>query len=104
MNVRRSNIKKPQHEVAAENFAEIKVSAEWRIDFSVIDWTIDGVQTSLGTPTRGGKYACSERVAHRYEKTRSRVFAFVEHPGHGLIAVSPQEFNALGLKEIVVQQ
>lgn len=41
MNVRRSNIKKPQHEVAAENFAEIKVSAEWRIDFSVIDWTID---------------------------------------------------------------
>lgn len=103
MSIRRSSGATPVAAAAAPNYAEIEVSDGWKIDFRGVDFIIAGVPKSLGAPTRGGKYACSVRVAERFEKLHSRVFAFVKHPDHGLIAVSPKEFEALGLQEVVVR-
>jgi hypothetical protein len=89
-------------ETQEEDFSIIEIAEGWGISFRPEYHTPNGI-LSFGTPEEGGKYPCTKRVADNYIERHSRIFAFVEHPEHGLIAVSKPELDALGLAEIEVR-
>lgn len=87
-----------------EDFAAITPASGWGISFPAeyINKNTGNV-IAFGKPMANGKYACSTRVKQNYIDMKTMVFGFVQHPAHGLIAVSKQEFEALGLPEVVVR-
>lgn len=105
MNTRRRSAKtEPVAVQPAPDYSKVELADGWGIDFSRPDFYHAGSPRSFGTPQRGGKYPCSVRVVERYEKSHSKVFAFVEHPELGLIAVTREEFEALELVEVVIRE
>lgn len=63
------------------------------------DYGIDGDQIAI----TGAGYPCTRACEKMATSDRfySQVFALVDHPEHGVIAVTPLEFAALGLPEHV---
>lgn len=86
-----------------QDFSVITKAEGWGISFPP-DYIVDGNYLAFGTPMPNGSHACSERVVANWKRNHTKVFAFVEHPEHGLIAVSPKEFEALGLAEVIVRE
>lgn len=85
---------KPADLTREEIIAAFSVSDSYSVDPDLIQ------RTGAVRPTSACPVKCSVDVGARYAEKRTNVFAIINHPGVGHVAVSPSEFEAFGLPEV----